>query len=300
MKPDVGLVIWSDGSWAKVVTPEGVRLLPVPGRLKFTSGGARAVCPGDRVELEVSSAGWRMASLLPRTNHFTRRAAGPKPIPQTVAVNLDLVLVVASVREPATPFGLVDRLLVAAHLGGCRAEVVVNKADLASAEDRRGWTDNYQSASGGVWFTSAVSGEGVDELQSRLRTAVVLLAGPSGVGKSSLLNRIDPSLNLRVRPVNRVTGKGRHTTSTTALFPVSSGGWVGDTPGLRECGLWNLSVQALREAFPEIARLGRECRFANCIHLTEPGCRVRPAAGSKDLAVERYHSYLKLLEEARR
>ena len=294
-----GLVLRTLGYRARVLINGERTVVVVPGKWRLTSKGVRPLAPGDRVILERSADDWKLIKLSPRKNEFTRRAPGPKPSPQIIAVNLDRVVIVASAAHPATPFGLVDRLLVTASLGNVPVILVVNKIDCVKSETIAAWEGNYHYAVKTLLFTSAVTGQGVDKLASFIRGRTVLLAGSSGVGKSTLANSIDPDLDIKTREISESTDKGRHTTSITELYAVAGGGWIGDTPGLRECAPWNMTPLALANAFAEIAELGGNCHFRNCLHENEIHCNVTPVVGTPQLPIKRYQSYLKLLQQAK-
>lgn len=291
-----GLVLWSGGNKAYVLVGPDERLLPLPGRWRKGSTGIKPVAAGDRVSLVKAGGEWRIKDLLPRHNEFTRREPGPKPYPQTVAANLERVLVIASIAEPATPFGLVDRLITTAITGGVACDLVVNKIDIADANDLKRWNDNY-GRTFDLFLTSAETGAGMKELSRQIAGGVILFMGSSGVGKSSLVNRLYPGLNLKVKRVSSATGKGVHTTSVAQLHRLPSGLFIGDTPGLRECGLWGVTPALLLQAFPEMVALAEDCRFRNCRHAGDTGCAVKPLSGTDRLPEARYQSYLKLLLE---
>jgi len=248
--------------------------------------------------LELAGSEVRILGRHERRNEFTRKSAGDKPVPQTLAANIERVLVVASAEQPMTPFGLVDRLLATAILGKAPAYLIVNKSDLIEAEERDAWLMNYRLAFLSVSFTSAATGEGVDDLAALLSGGVTLLAGSSGVGKSSLVNLLHPGLDLKTGIVSEVTGKGKHVTSSARLHPKPGGGWLIDTPGLRECAPWGLTVANVAKCFPEFAVIIGECRFRNCLHVGEVGCAAEAAVAEGAIPMERYDSYRKLLAEA--
>ncbi len=294
----VGLVLWVSDRRLRVSFLGNPIEMRIPGRWRIGAGGVRPVAPGDQVRIEWEGNRWLIKDLLPRQNEFTRRAAGPKPSPQTLAANLDRVLVVASAANPTTPYGLVDRLLATAAIGKVPASVVVNKSDLVSPAILEEWSRNYGSLDAPLLFTSAITGEGVQTLGEILRDKTTLLAGSSGIGKSSLINRIHPGFDLKVGEVSSVTGKGKHVTSSALLHALPTGGWVIDTPGMRECAPWGLNASNLLWSFPEIAKIGGGCRFRNCAHLKEDDCEVRAALMKHQIPEERYRSYEKLMAEA--
>lgn len=269
-----------------------------PGKWRVDSGGVRPLAPGDVVRIDFSRVKPKIGERLERLCEFTRRAAGPKPLPQTMAANPDVVAIIASAANPTTPFGLVDRLLATAALGGVPAFIFLNKTDLVEASTIAEWERIYRDADVQVQAVSAQTRQGVGDFQAALTGRMVLLAGSSGVGKSSLINLWDPSLNLRTGLISEATGKGRHVTTSASLFATPGGGWVIDTPGLRECAPWGLVQSKVAECFPEIKARTGGCRFRNCLHKGEAGCEVGSAVDSGQIAAERYRSYCKLLNES--
>ena len=267
----------------------------IPGKWRTSSEGVRPLAPGDILELTGSEVDPQIKERAARRNEFTRRSAGPKPTPQTIACNLDMVIVTASAAKPEMPFGLVDRLLATALLGGAPCSLLINKIDLISPSQLARWSENYQRAFDSIVFTSAVTGEGMESLARLLHNRVTLLVGASGVGKSSLLNSIEPGLKLKVGEISNATGKGRHITTSARLYPLARGGWTADTPGLRECAPWGLNTNNLIQAFPELAAIEGGCRFRNCRHQGEEGCAVSSEEPSRYISPQRYQSYLKLL-----
>lgn len=271
----------------------------IPGKWRLSSKGAHPLVPGDRVTLKQTACESILMDLLPRTNEFSRRAPGSrKPVPQTIASNLDLVVVIASVNNPTTPMRLVDRLLVTALIGGVKPILVINKADLVSDDVLESWRVNFEPVLDVVLITSAITQQGIEALFGLIAGRTVLFAGSSGVGKSSLANCLDPGLDLKTRQISSSTGKGRHTTSATQLHPIRGGGWIADTPGLRECAPWGMTRHKLAEVFPGFEAYSGDCRFRDCVHGYETGCGVKSAVEQSKLPVQRYESYLKLLSEA--
>lgn len=273
--------------------------MKVPGKWRLGAKGKRPIATGDFIKLSIVRKEWHMDGIVPRRNEFTRRLPGYSQLfPQVIAANLDLVVIVASIAEPLTPFGFIDRLLVAANLGDVPTALVINKADLADKDQYNLWKNNYRNAVDPIIFTSAMQKLNIDVLAEMINGKTVLFAGRSGAGKSTLANCIDPTLDIKTREVSDVTGKGKHTTSAVKFHPTSVGGWLADTPGLRECGPYGKTPENLPFAFPEIARITQRCKFRDCRHKTEIGCAVTEIVGTPDFPEERYQSYLKLLSEA--
>lgn len=297
MNQSVGLVLGSNRNQAIILFREEEQILSIPGKWRRESGGIRPLVPGDRVSLTEKSGIFTINTRLDRGNEFTRKLPGKKPIPQTSAVNIDRIVIVVSVVEPATPLGFIDRMLVAAAIGGVPPVLVLNKIDLDVNSRSLELIDNYRMAVETILPTCARDGMGVGKISTMIEGKITLIAGSSGVGKSTLINSIDPHLDLKTGLVSGVTGKGKHITSFSRLHRVRDSGWVIDTPGLRECAPWGMTESNLQIAFPEVVRLAGYCHFRNCLHHGEDGCAVEAAAGTADLPAARYASYLKLLRE---
>ena len=262
---------------------------------------------GDDVVLERDDASdaWAIAEILPRRSRLARRAPGGGQGERVLAANLDQVVVVLAAANPEPHPRMLDRFLVIAEANALDARVVINKVELVGGADsaRQRW-DVYEHAGYPVHFTSAKRGDGLDALRAALAGKVSVLTGPSGVGKSSLLNAMFPGLELRVGEISESVNKGRHTTVGGSLHPLpagesgdTGGGYVADTPGLREIGMWALSPSELDACFPELRPYLPDCRFADCRHLAEPDCAVRAAVAAGDVSPARYDSYVRLMGE---
>jgi ribosome biogenesis GTPase len=260
---------------------------------------------GDRV---VCRSG-QIIAVLPRRNQLSRCSARPMPgahaHEQVIAANIDQVVPVFSTANPAPHWNMLDRYLVAAADRGIPARIVISKSDLLGTSVETGQPDEveaavavYQRIGYPVHRVSAITGEGIPDLRAALGNCVSLLVGKSGVGKTSLLNALQPGLGLRVNTVNQVTGKGRHTTTSLEMFNLDFGGGLIDTPGVREFGLWEVPQDNLDRYFPEFDPYLGQCRFgASCRHAEEPGCAVRRAATAEIISPRRYFSYLRLFQD---
>jgi len=286
------------GNRANVQVDLKQQLLLIPGSWRIKSRGSKPLVAGDRIELQRDGDAWRMIRVLPRVNELTRRSPGRKPAPQMIAANLDQVVIIASAENPATPNGLIDRLLVIAALGNVPAVVLINKIDLAAKSRLENLSRIYKNSTEQLIMVSAFTRKNIDSFRELILDRVSLLIGSSGVGKSTLTNCIDPNLNLKVGEISQATGKGRHITSLAKLHPITDGGWLIDTPGIRECAPWSMTKSALQQGYREIFSLKGECKFHDCLHETEIGCSVRAEVKAGNIPIERYESYLKLLGEA--
>jgi ribosome biogenesis GTPase / thiamine phosphate phosphatase len=261
------------------------------------------VAIGDRVRFVNAGDGRGMiVEILPRNSKLSRPAPvpGQRVFEQVIVANADLIVPVFSAANPTPKWGLLDRYLVSAEAAGLPALIVINKLDLAwknSALDEE--LEIYRRIGYPVLLVSAIDGEGIEELKRALQGKLSVFVGKSGVGKTSLLNAIQPGLGLRVEAVgNGEVGKGRHTTTHLEMFDLDFGGALVDTPGMREFGLWNITAEELADLFPEMAGHVGQCKFGlSCHHDREPGCAVRKAVMAGTISPYRYQSYMRLREE---
>ncbi len=255
------------------------------------------VAIGDRVRVvEDQGETGAIEEVLPRRSKLSRLAPGRRQVEQIMIANADYLVVVFAVRNPAPNLQLLDRLLVAAEAGNLAPVICLNKIDLSKEEDPD-IQSIYTDCGYRVIPTSAVTLEGMDVLKATLRNRISAIAGPSGAGKTTLLNALQPGLGLRVREVNRTTGRGRHTTTYLAAHRLDAGGLVIDSPGIREFSLWDVSPRELPELFPEMRDHLTGCRFHDCTHVHEPACTLRNALSAGALRRERYESYVALRNE---
>jgi ribosome biogenesis GTPase / thiamine phosphate phosphatase len=230
-----------------------------------------------------------------RKSKIVRMAPRPQGEYQQILIaNPDQVVLVFSCARPRPRFGMLDRYLVIAEKQQLPAVIVANKVDLLSIDEAQNMFKVYAGLGYGCIFTSTRNGLGIEMLKVHLANKISLLTGPSGAGKTSLLNAIQPNLGLAVRSVSETTTKGRHTTVVRELFPLDGGGFVADTPGLKALGLWDIEAEELDGYFREISKLVEHCQFSNCTHVSEPGCAVRSAVQNGEIDSGRYQSYLKM------
>jgi ribosome biogenesis GTPase len=321
--PDRAVVLSGTGGVWRVRTESGeTREVSLRGRLKKADYGKRAeggrrrdtvqasadtlkLAVGDEVLLERAEGdaeAWAIAEILPRRSRLARRAPGGGHGERVVAANVDQVVVVFAAAKPEPHPRMLDRFLVIAEANELRARIVINKVDLVGEREARARFADYARANYPLHFTSTKQNLGLDALREALAGRTSVLTGPSGVGKSSLLNALYPGLDLRVGEVSESVNKGRHTTVGALLHPLppalgAPGGYVVDTPGLREVGMWALDPREVDDCFPELRPFIPDCRFGDCTHRSEPDCAVRAAVESAQVSRVRYESYLKLREE---
>ncbi len=254
------------------------------------------VAIGDVVSFIDWGDGSRMITgILPRRNKFSRRAAGPKPLQQVIVANVDQLVAILAAAHPTPNWGMLDRYLASAESSSIPALICINKLDLVEEDCLVDEVRIYEKIGYPLILTSAVTGKGMEEFRNVLKGRVSLLFGESGVGKTTLLNLIQPGLGLRVREVSAKTDKGKHTTSHLEMFELDFGGSVIDTPGLREFGLWNVKDADMANLFPEMRPYIGSCRFGmDCSHTHEPGCTIKEAVEAGDIAAQRYQSYLRM------
>ena len=269
------------------------------GKLKQEREETKKLAVGDRVVLEIDQRGehWAIADILPRHSQLARRAPGEGLGERIVAANVDQVVIVFAATKPEPHRRMLDRFLVIAEANSLESRIVINKIELVDREGMEATFADYGAAGYPVHFTSVKQRIGLDQLHDQLAGKTSVLTGPSGVGKSSMMNAMYPGLDLRVGEISESVNKGRHTTVGALLHPLPDGGYVVDSPGLREVGMWGLASEHLDECFREFREYIPSCRFGNCTHRVEPGCAVREAVKQGAISAARYDSYLRLREE---
>jgi ribosome biogenesis GTPase len=258
---------------------------------------------GDDVEFRLDRSGGEgeatglITSLLPRRSIFARSSSYGKKRYKILGANLDFAILVFAVKEPILKLRLLDRMLVAAESGGMMPVIVINKIDLADDEEEIfSALSPYREMDYEVIVSSAVTGAGIEQLRQRMTGKRSIMVGPSGSGKTTLASVMQPGLELSTGAVSTKTGKGRHTTSHFELHPLDCGGYLGDSPGVREFGMWGVSKEDLADYFRDFSDYLGGCRFSTCTHSHEPGCSIKEAAEQGKIDGGRYDSYLRILE----
>ncbi|MGE5521855.1 MAG: ribosome small subunit-dependent GTPase A, partial [Candidatus Dadabacteria bacterium] len=234
-----------------------------------------------------------------RTNYIVRQSPRAKHQQHIIAANLDQSLLLATIRDPRTSQGFIDRFLVACEMYHVPAIIVFNKLDVYKKKDLQvleTYTDIYKSIGYKVMATSVQENKGIEEVKSIMKDKVTLFSGHSGVGKSTFINAIIPGLNIRTADVSGWSGKGMHTTTFAEMFDLPFGGKIIDTPGMREFGLVNVDKQELSGYFPEMRERLQDCQFNNCLHINEPGCAIKEAVINGEINEDRFVSYYNILE----
>jgi len=291
-----GLVVRAQSGFLTVATDAGEVICRLRGRLKQGQVDGDLVAVGDRVTIIPDEDGTGMIDAVHEREHaISRVRTGIKrDYRQILLANPDQIVIVFACAQPEPHLRMLDRFLVIAEKQAIDALIVANKIDLVSREEAEAIFGVYEALGYPLLYTSAHTGQGVDDLRSRLQGKISALAGPSGVGKSSLLNRVQPELGLHVRTVSEATSKGRHTTHVRELFPLEFGGYVADTPGIRSLALWDTEPEELDAYFVEMRDRVSDCQFNDCTHSHEPGCAIRAAVEAGEISPERYQSYLRL------
>ncbi len=299
-----GIVIKSTGSWY-IILAEDQRIINCRLKGQFRIHGIRTTNPvavGDHVKFEWEGGKETgvITAIEPRTNYIIRRSINLSKSSHIIASNIDRLYIIASIMLPRTSTGFIDRLLVTAEAYHIPAALIFNKIDIYTAEAMKRCNELielYSSLGYPSYAVSAVAGDGIEALREVLANKVNLFSGHSGVGKSALINALDPLLAIKTGIISAYHNKGMHTTTFAEMHPLSFGGFLIDTPGIKEFGLVHFESQEISERFPEFRELLPECRYNNCTHVHEPGCAVKKALDEGKIYPERYKNYLGLLND---
>ena len=298
-----GIVIKNTGSWFDVRT-DGGEIVPCKVKGNFRLKGIRSTSPvvvGDYVSFEKNKEGTAFISDVDnRRNYIIRKASNLSKQSHILAANIDMCLLVVTLREPVTLPVFIDRLLATAEAYSVDVAIAINKADLLDADGYDAALEMarmYESIGYKTYITSVLHDRGLDCLAGDLKNKVTLLAGNSGVGKSALLNRLVPTANARTSSISAAHLAGMHTTTFSAMYDLPGGGALIDIPGVKGFGTFNFEKEEVSHYFREIFKVGRGCRFDNCIHVNEPGCAVLEAVKKGEIALSRYNSYLNMLDD---
>ncbi|MFP4470724.1 MAG: ribosome small subunit-dependent GTPase A [Bacteroidales bacterium] len=299
-----GIVIKSTGSWYNVAMDDG-KIIKCRLKGKFRIKGIKTTNPvavGDHVRftLQEDEGNGIITEILPRRNHIIRKSIKLSKLSHIIAANIDLAFLVATIREPYTTTGFIDRFLVSAEAYHIPAAIIFNKIDIYTHEDQQRLeelTAIYRNAGYPVFAVSALTGENLDMVKEAMKDSVCLFSGNSGVGKSHIINSIEPGLKLKTGKISEYHSKGKHTTTYPEMHQLSFGGYIIDTPGIREFGLVEFRREEIAERFPEMRKYMHDCQFNNCTHIHEPNCAVKAAVERGDMPLSRYESYLRIVED---
>jgi len=300
-----GVVIKSTGSWYNVRIPNGEIIKSrIAGKIKLD--GLKLTNPiavGDEVTLEMEDSDeirGVIKAISPRKNYIVRQSPRKKHQLHFLASNVDQVLLIVTIREPNLKVGFIDRFLIMTEPYSIPAIIVFNKSDIYTDDDLVYYNELnaiYTKIGHRVIKASSVTRDGLKEIQVLLKDKITLIAGQSGVGKSTLVNAIEPTLDLRTEEISDFSGKGQHTTTFAEMFDLSFGGQIIDTPGIKTLAFSHLEVMDIAHNFKEFFAIADQCKFANCTHRNEPKCAIKAAVESGEISHIRYQNYLGLLEE---
>ena len=304
MSQTIGLVMRSTGSWYDVRADNG-EIMQCRLRGKFKIKGLKVTNPiavGDKVVYQIEDENRNtgiISDILPRENYIIRQSVHKTAHGHLLATNIDQAVLIATLTFPRTSLGFIDRFLVASESFRIPTVLIFNKLDLLNEEQiayQHELTQLYESLNYPCVFTSATDGNGVADFYAILRGKVSLIAGHSGVGKSTLVNAIAPDLDLRTSQVSTFANKGVHTTTFAEMFEIDPETFIIDSPGIKELGLADIEKEEISHYFPEMLALINQCRFNNCQHLDEPSCAIKDAVAQGEIAQSRYFSYLSMMD----
>lgn len=301
-----GRVLRSTGTWYLVRLDDGRRLnCRVRGRFRLEEEKrTNPVAVGDnvRIEFEGTDSTAVITAILPRANYISRQSPRIKLARHIIAANIDQAFLIATVAQPRTSTGFIDRFLLTAEAYGIPAHIILNKRDIMrgkNLEKQQSVAAIYRQIGYPVHLVSALAEEDVEHIRALMKDKTTLLSGHSGVGKSTLINAIHPQANLKTGNISEFSEKGKHVTTFAEMFELPFGGYVIDTPGIKEFGLLDIEPGEVSHYFREMRQLVSDCKFNNCLHVSEPQCAVRQAAEERRIPAERYRNYLNILEDCK-
>jgi ribosome biogenesis GTPase len=297
-----GLVVKSTGSWYKVRLSDG-KIIDARSRGKLRTANSRNtnhITVGDIVEIDETGEDFSINHIQERKNYIIRKSTKLSKETHIIAANIDLAVIVTSLKEPKLKFGFIDRFLVTAQAYQIPARIVFNKTDLLNTKEKA-YLEDLRAAYRNIGYESeAISvakNEGIETIKALIEGKITLFSGTSGVGKSSLLNALNPNISAKVSHVSASNEKGQHTTTFAEMHEINPASFIIDTPGLKSFGLIDMEPEELKDYFPEMVRLSEQCKFGNCKHLNEPGCAVKPEYEESRLPIFRYENYVHFYEE---
>lgn len=299
-----GVIIKSTGSWYNVQVADG-KLYNCKLKGKFRMKGIKSTNPvavGDKVKFKLiddDNVGV-IHEIFTRHNYIIRKATKLSKVSHIIAANIDQAFIIVTLAQPRTSTGFIDRILINTEAYHIPAKIIFNKIDLyddALLENLKALRTIYENAAYECVEVSAIRGDNLDILMDKLKDKTTLITGHSGVGKSALINAIEPGLKLKTQDISDYHKKGIHTTTFAEMFPLTLGGFIIDTPGIKEFGLTQFTRTEIAERFPEMRKYMHECHFSNCTHIHEPGCAVVDAIEKGYIALSRYENYLSILND---
>lgn len=298
-----GIVIKSTGSWYSVLLEnEEIWECRIQGKFRMHEiKSTNPVAVGDRVDIEIDELEKKLGiivKLYERDNYIIRRSINLSKQTQIIAANIDYAFLVVTLAKPRTSFGFIDRFLVTSEAYHIPTILVFNKSDIYDEEDMAYLLEvkkMYESIGYKVLLVSALKGNGIDELRELCKNKTSLFSGHSGVGKSTLVNELIPGMQLKTSAISDASSKGVHTTTFAEMHRIPTGGFIIDSPGIRELGIVELKKEEISHYFPEMRALINQCKFNNCSHTNEPGCAIKKAVDENIISLIRYESYLSIL-----